>query len=309
MTVDRYSVGASFDDIPKPDLDAIMKYALWSRRKPDMLSISVALGLLVIAALMSTVIVMNREKSQLERRIRITREDMSTLEELSKIIAKEKEEMARRVASLSEEREILLARLRTSEEAARAGPAPPAETAASGKAETTLLPLKESSAPETPAAEPAEAALDEDADLEPVVALREAEKSDAEDTVAPNVTRKMVEAEKGVYSSMRDYILSQEIQRLDRYCSTHASSIYHAAGLFALGELRYKNRSMKEMTIKAYRDVISLYPRSKYASYSSHRIEQVERNLPYESRDLRYYTTHYNLPPLYDYRELEPYKQ
>ena len=63
------------------------------------------------------------------------------------------------------------------------------------------------------------------------------------------------------------------------------------------------------MTIKAYRDVIKLYSRSKYASYASHRLDQIKRNLPYRTYSLRYYSVEYNLPALYDYRELEPYKE
>ena len=48
---------------------------------------------------------------------------------------------------------------------------------------------------------------------------------DNEIVVEPNITRKMVNSEKDVYRTLRDYILAEEIQLLDRYCSTHKTSI------------------------------------------------------------------------------------
>jgi hypothetical protein len=321
MTVDRYSMGISFDEIAGPDLENIMKHVLWFRRKPDILGILVAIALMLMAAFFSTVIVLKGEKAELERKIRIVREDRTTLTKVTEDFKREKEELESRLSAVSQEREVLLARLRSLEGKRRVEmmtPTIPKES---------KVPLAEEERPIAVAAEEEPMAtieegaeLEEDLEgleepeiieefLEPIVELRRPARSDDEIVVEPNITRKMIKSERDVFNTLRDYILAEEMHLLHRYCSTHRTSIYHAAGLFALAELRYKNKSMKEMTMKAYRDVITLYPRSKYASYASHRMEQIKRNLPYESRGLKYYATNYNLPPLFSYRELEPYKK
>jgi hypothetical protein len=162
---------------------------------------------------------------------------------------------------------------------------------------------------EAAAIEPEEETAEGSLEEEPVVEVRQVTPPEDVIVVEPNITAGMIEAEKDVYNAFRNYILNEEIYSLDRYASGHRSSVYHAAALFALAEMHYRRGTMKEMTIKAYEDIIRAYPLSKYASYASHRIEQLERDLPYAARDLRFYTIRFDLPPITDYRELEPYKK
>ncbi|MEE8360394.1 MAG: PilZ domain-containing protein [Candidatus Omnitrophota bacterium] len=320
MTVDRYTMGISFDDIAKPDLENIMKHVLWFRRKPNILGIVVALVFMLLATFFSMIIVLKEEKSDLEKKVRMAREGKATLTSVNEEFKRERDEYQRRIDELSQERTVLMTRLRSAESRISAT----AVSAARAQAERAKVQIKEDEIEEEPESvlmeeaeevfllgpEEEEAALEESEEfLEPVVELRSPSVDPGEELVAPNVTRSMVESEQDIYRTLRNYILTDETHLLDRYCSTHKRSIYHAASLFALAEMRYKNGSMKEMTLNAYRDVIKLYSRSKYASYASHRIEQVDRNLPYGMRTLKYYAQNYNLPPLFDYRELEPYKK
>jgi len=119
----------------------------------------------------------------------------------------------------------------------------------------------------------------------------------------------MLEEETHTYSKFRDYILGENIQLLDRYCYQHKSSIYHAASIFALAELRYKHRQGWELVENAYEEVIKRYPMSKYATYASYRIDQIKKRLPYEVYTLKYFYTVYSPPPLLDYRDIEPYRR
>ncbi|MFH1753339.1 MAG: PilZ domain-containing protein, partial [Candidatus Omnitrophota bacterium] len=319
MTVDKYTMGISFDEIAKPDLENIMKHALWLRRKPDILGIVVALTFMILMVFISTVVVLKGEKSDLEKRIRLAREDKTNLTRMTEDFKREEGEYQRRIDELARERTLLMTRLRSAENRINASAALAADNAAASAQRAEALIAEGgiiSDGLEGALSQNAEEAFlfQEDAAeaeelLEPVVELRKTVSDPGEELVAPNVTRDMVESERDTYKILRDYILAEEVHLLDAYCSTHKRSIYHAAGLFALAEMRYKSASMKEMTLKAYRDVITLYPRSKYASYASHRLEQAGKNLPYDRYNLKYYMSNYNLPPLFDYRELEPFKK
>ncbi len=315
-TVNRYSIGVSFDEAPGPDLGNIIKHALWFKSKPELVTIAVIVGLILVAALFSTIIIFNDAKSGLEKRLRATREESMNLRKESEAILKEKEELEDSLEAIYKEHTALLSRLEKMEGRMELAAVKKREASAVKEIEAEEVLLEESAladketAPRTEETEAAEAVEEvEDVLLEPEVKLRSPEASDDDIVVKPNITRRMIKSEKDVYNTLRYYLLGEEIQLLDRYCSTHKASIYHAAGLFALAEMRYKNRSVKEMSMKAYRDVIRLYPTSKYASYASHRLDQIEKNQPYESRTLRYLAVNYNLPALFDYRELEPYKK
>jgi hypothetical protein len=314
ITVDRHSLGISFDDITKPDLDNIIKHVLWHRRKPDLFGVAVAFAVMLILAFSGTILVLRGEGAELRSRINTAREEKGQLLKEIEEIREGSSDLEDKLKALADERSMLVAKLRSAEARARESKAlaAAAQRDARAAAEEVYDEAEEADeeAPLEESAEAEEGAADEYlVDLEPVVELRRQAESEDDIVVEPNITRKMIEAEEDVYTTLRDYILADEIQLLDRYCSSNKTSIYHAAGLFALAELRYKNSAMKEMTIKAYKNVISKYPRSKYASYASHRTEQLEKSLPYTTYGLGHFRKTYNLPPLYDYRELEPYKK
>lgn len=310
VNIDRYSIGVSYDDIKEPDLVRIVKYALWFRRRPDFFAITVVAIAMLMAALLVTIMVFRGTTSQLERRLANLDEERTRLAAETEVIQREKEELEKDLEATSRQYTTLW-------ESFQRGGGERVRTKsrlAEEKAAEPILPELPEEKPiaedeetfEAEIAEPEEVAEE---DLEPVVEMRKAASAEDEIVVKPNITRKMIDSEKDAYKAFRDYILDEEIQLLDRYCSDHKTSIYHVAGLFALAELRYKNRHIKEMTIKAYRDVIRIYSRSKYASYASHRLDQLDKNLPYTAYTLKYFYIEYNLPPLYDYRELEPYKK
>ncbi len=305
IAVDRYSIGVSYDDIAEPDLSRIIKYALGFRRKPNILAVMTVIVVMVIAAFFSTIIIFRDVRSHLEARLEAVGEDRTRLAKEVEVLEGEKEDLIDELEMISQKYTALWERLREMEkkryykktEVVKKEPEKAEEVVEEEKEEEVI-------------SEPEEVKeWVEDILEEPVVELRKPVLPEDEIAFEPNITKKMIESEKGVYKTFRDYILKEEIQLLDRYCSAHRTSIYHASGLFALAELRYKTRHIKEMTIKAYRDVIRLYPKSKHASYASHRLDQITRNLPYEAYSLKYYSVEYNLPPLYDYRELEPYKE
>ena len=90
MTVDRYTMGISFDDIAKPDLENIMKHVLWFRRKPDILGIVVALVFMLLATFFSTIIVLKEEKSDLEKKVRVAREGKTMLTNINEEFKRER---------------------------------------------------------------------------------------------------------------------------------------------------------------------------------------------------------------------------
>lgn len=314
MAVDRYYIGVSYDDIAEPDLEKIIRYVLWFRRKPDIFAISIIVALVLIVAFISTTVIFRNAKSQLENRVEIAEGERLKLAKEVEVIQGEKDKIAEDLKSITRRYATLRERLKSLESEREYQKKKFVEEKKRSEALRTRLekeiPVVEKElTAEAEEAEPEEETIEAEETLEPVVELREPTKAEDEIVFEPNITRKMVESEKEVYKTFRDHILEEDIQLLDRYASLHRTSIYHAAGLFALAELRYKNRHIKEMTMKAYRDVISLYPNSKYASYASHRLEQIKRNLPYQTHTLGYYYREYNLPSLFDYRELEPYKE
>jgi len=311
MAVDRYAIGVSYDDIPQPDLEKIIRYVLWFKKKPDVFGVTVAVVLILMTAFFITLLISSGTRTQLERKLQITQREASRLMKEREAIRDKKDEIERDLESVTQ-KYIALQKTLSRLESERAYQR---ERLAE---ETQKVKVLEATVMEEEPVFPEEEAVSEDEEetLEtpeetpgPVVEIRTPVLPEEEIVFEPNITKKMVETEKDIYRAFRDYILREDMQLLDRYCSDHKTSIYHAASLFALAELRYKNRHIKEMTMKAYRDVIRLYPRSKYASYASHRLEQLERNLPYGAYSLRYFYREYNLPPLFDYRELEPYKE
>ena len=115
-----------------------------------------------------------------------------------------------------------------------------------------------------------------------------------------------IKLEEGVYKRFKELILDGKIQPLSAYVSAHRGSIYHAAALFGLAELRYKSGDMS-LAEANYVQIVEVYPRSKYALYASHRLEQIRKKYNYIRYSLRDLCEMYSLPELFDYREIEPY--
>jgi len=302
LTVDRYSIGVSYDEIAELDLTKIIRYALWFRRRPDIFAIVMIAALMLVIAFIGSGLLFRETSAQLQKKISRTEDRLAA-------VTVERDEVISQMSEIKEELEALKFKRGETRQVSRApSPVIAKSPVIEVEVEEEEMVEEEVLEPDEPdEAEPTEDEVEEI--LEPIVELRAPQPIEDEIVVEPNITRKMIDSESQIYKTFRDYILKEETQLLDRYTSLHRMSIYHAASLFALAELRYKKGHIKEMTQKAYRDVIKLYPQSKYASYASHRLEQITNNLPYNTRSLRYYSIEYNLSPLYDYRELEPYKE
>ncbi len=321
ITVDRYSLGVSYDDIAKPDLDKIIRYAMRFRRKADVFSLVIVIALLLTVAFVSAVFFFGNIRTDLERRATVAEEERQRLAGQTAEIKKEKEEIEENLENVTQkyralqkalkeierERDLQKRRLAAEEEkikALKAASAPRKEDIVLSDRDIITESEEESSG--EGAYETGDAY---DAGDEPVVKVRQDTAPEDEILFEPNITRGMVDEEKKALKSFRDYILREDIAKLSKYCSSHKSSIYHAGGLFAVAELSYKAKKAKDDTTEAYEEVIALYPGSKYASYASHRLDQLETNLQYGIYTLKHFYNEYNLPPLFDYRELEPYKE
>ena len=130
--------------------------------------------------------------------------------------------------------------------------------------------------------------------------------TEEEEVVEEEISAERLKDEEVNYNKFREYILNEKLQSLAAYVSSHRSSIYHAASLFALAELRYKHGD-KILAGESYEQVIERYPESKYALYASYRLQQLRNNNDYEDYGLRYYYLMHNLSELFDYRNIEPY--
>lgn len=321
ITVDRYSLGVSYDDIAKPDLDKIIRYGLRFRRKADIFSLVIVIALLLTVAFVSAIFFFGNVRTDLERRATVAEEERHRLAGQTAEIKKEKEEIEENLENVTQkyralqktlkeierERVIQKRRLAAEEEKIRA------LKAASASEEKDLVLSDRDIVTESGEGSSEEGGYETgdayDSADEPVVEVRQDTAPEDEILFEPNITRGMVEKEKSILKSFRDYVLREDIGKLNRYCSDHKSSIYHAGGLFAVAELSYKAKRAKEDTTEAYEEVIALYSGSKYASYASHRLDQLETNLQYGVYTLKHFYNEYNLPPLFDYRELEPYKE
>ncbi|MDD5680221.1 MAG: hypothetical protein PHI59_03155 [Candidatus Omnitrophica bacterium] len=128
----------------------------------------------------------------------------------------------------------------------------------------------------------------------------------SETSAAGTIPAERLKSEESNYRKFRELILDDKIHPLSAYLSSHRGSIYHAAALFALAEMRYKqgDTSLSEAN---YGQIVELYPESKYALYSSHRLEQLRQNYNYLRYSLQELCAKYRLPELFDYRNIEPY--
>ena len=72
---DKYMIGVSYDDMPEPDLAKLMKYALFFRRRADMLAITMLTILVLVITFITTTVIYKKERLQLEKKIEAAKHD------------------------------------------------------------------------------------------------------------------------------------------------------------------------------------------------------------------------------------------
>jgi len=298
--VDTYSFGISYDFINELEYEKIVSYVKWLRLKPTLILASIVL--LSVALVFSSTLLfqVHRKKTENEKqllkslsegkRAKIARQaaEKKASEAKTELEAAKSKDMAMQAAL-----EKLVERKKNFEEISRLSEEDKEEL------QFQIEELKE-----------------EKALLEEQVAKGEI----TEEPKGIGTEKGVLEQEEGIqeipeerlmaeevnYNNFRELILNEKMRSLSAYVSTHRSSIYHAAGLFALAELRYKNGE-RGLAVVSYAQVIEMYPRSKYALYASHRMDQLKKNHPYEFHMLKDFYDSYNLPELLDYRNIKPY--
>ena len=297
--VDTYLFGISYDFINEVEYEKIISYVKWLHLRPKV--ISAIIVLLVIAFVLSSVFLFKINKRRIEserglvktvaesrraRKAKIQAEEKKSLMK-TELEAGERERVAMRVAfaKLAEKKKTLEEMSRLSEEERE-----DLQLQIEELAEEKML-LEEEIERET-------AESGEEAGIEKEISERE--------EGVTEISEKRLKSEEPNYNRFRELVLNEKIQSLSAYTSTHRSSIYHAAALFALAELRYKHKG-RALAEVSYNQVIELYSRSKYALYSSHRLGQLGIMASYEYYTLKDFYDTYNLPKLLDYRNIEPY--
>jgi len=305
VPMDKYAIGISYENIREEDASRIVKYALWLYRRPAFIASVIVLLIMITTILFTSASNLRIAKRRLQEEVETGYKEKRSLMDRVKKVEHEKGELSSDLERAIEKQKILSA---------------PAVFVKEKKPDVikTEEPYEVESSFEWESEEyeeefPEEQLLEEEEFFEELSPVLEEELLIDEDEVEEieeeefGITKEMIEDEVEIYKKFRDYILKGDIQLLDRYCYQHRSSIYHAAGLFALAELRYENRHDWKSIENSYQEVIKRYPQSKYATYSSHRLKQIERRLAYSTYSLRYFYILYNLPPLFDYREIEPH--
>ncbi|MDP3789426.1 MAG: hypothetical protein Q8R48_03375, partial [Candidatus Omnitrophota bacterium] len=295
--LDTYFFGVSYDFINEIEYDRIVNYTKWLRLKPRLIFLTiVTLGL---AFILSTIFLfeVNSRKREKEKELLVSvaegklaekakteaEENKLKAEAMLKEIENQQATLTANLKKVETERKALEKRAKLSEEDRE-------------HLQTALEEaLEDKAVLERQAEEQSEEAQSESEATESVPAAGE-----------DGITPERLKSEEGNYKKFKELILDGKIQPLSAYVSSHRGSIYHAAALFALAEIRYKqgDRSLAEAN---YINIVEIYPRSKYASYSSHRLEQIRRQLTYDAYGLQDLYNTYKLPELFDYRSIEPY--
>ena len=295
--VDTYSFGVSYDFINEIDYDRIMKYVKWLQMKPKI--IFLALVLLSAGFIFTSAFLykenMRRQKSENQLKETIVEEKLAKAararaERRAEGFETDLDSLARRQMAIQaaflklvEEKKALEKITELSEE--------------------TRQDLEEQVEEMAREREVLEAEIEE-AELQATEVEEYYEESEEVDT--KKISKERLNAEDANYVKFRELILNEKIQSLSVYVSTHRSSIYHAAALFALAELRYKNedRALAEVN---YNQIIEFYPKSIYALYASHRLDQLRSNYMYDYYSLQDFYQDYNISEFFDYREIAPY--
>jgi len=294
--VDTYLFGVSYDFINEIDYDRIMNYVKWLRLKPKLTFLT--LVLLTAVAIFSSIFLykVNMGRVDSERRLEesiveeklaksargLAEKRMGGLETVLDTLEQKQMAIQTAFVKLAEEKKALERVSKLSEETRR-----------------DLEDQVEEMARE-------QEVLEQQIEQEELDYPYEFEPEEPAEIDHKKISEERLIAEEANYDKFRELILNEKIQSLSAYVSTHRSSIYHAAALFALAELRYKDgeRSLAEIN---YNQIIEFYPRCIYALYSSHRLDQLRAYHGYEYRSLQDFYNNYNLPELYDYRDIQPY--
>ncbi|MFH0839516.1 MAG: hypothetical protein V1883_00675 [Candidatus Omnitrophota bacterium] len=293
--VDTYAFGVSYDFINEIEYERIVDYIRWLHLKPRLSMLAVVilgvfLTLTIAGLLQINVRRMEKEKELLVYSAENKRAEAATAEAEKNRIRAESElmdvqnkqsEIEERIKKTEEEKTALERKARLSEE------------------DRATLQAAFEEVTEDKAALEKSAEENEESAIVPV-------EVESEPPDAGGISAQRIKLEEGVYKRFNELILDGKIHPLSAYVSAHRGSIYHAAALFALAELRYKagDASLAEAN---YAQIVELYPRSKYARYASHRLDQIRQKHNYVRYSLKDLCEKYNLPELFDYRSIEPY--
>ncbi len=300
---DEYLFGVSYDFINEFEYERIMAYVRWLRLRPRIITAGIILLAIGLIAVSYTLYHINERKIQSEKRLAVSVQEGKKAERARLSADNARKEMENALMREEQKRQImqtLAARLAREKKKL-------SELSARSEEDRQKLETQLEEYEEEPLWQ------EEDADIEVESAVEETETQEFRDTQEPDTkeeegNEERIRSEAVNYARFRESILNEKIQSLDAYLSAHPSSIYHAAALFALAELRYKygEKGLAEVN---YDEVIELYPNSKYALYSSHRLEQIGKNYNYDYYTLKHFCDTYGLPEFYDYRNVEPYIQ
>lgn len=296
--VDTYMFGVSYDFVNEIEYKEIMNYVKWLRLKPKLILLAVVLLAIAFAFSFTLLLKINKRRMESESKLSesITESKRAKAEKMA--AEKKKSEMETTLETI--EKEYLAIQADYGKLVEEKGIFEKVATLSEEDKRELQLQLEELAREKAALEEQIEKGLAE------VGKEIEVEEVPSKTEAIAEISKERLKAEKVNYKNFRELILNGKIQGLDAYVSTHQSSIYHAAALFALAELRYKHGE-RALAYVNYSQVIELYPESKYALYSSHRLEQLSKNFPYEYYALKDFYTTYNLPELCDYREIEPY--
>jgi len=298
--IDTYYFGISYDFINELEYEKIMDYVQWLRAKPRLIVLGIIF--LAICLVLSTVFLfkINMRKNVIKR-------------ELSASAAEGKRARAAKIQA-ENKKSAMETKLEASKRRQVAMQAAVEKLAEQKKALEEISKWKEGDNQDlqitierlTEEKKILEEKINHEGESIEEEQYAKGETSEkAEDGAAEKFASRL-KSEEPNYDKFSELILNERIQGLDAYLSGHRGSIYHAAALFALAELRYKytDKALAEVN---YDEVITLYPKSKYALYSSHRLDQLRRNYNYDYYTLRDFYDEYNLPELFDHRNIEPY--
>ncbi len=297
--LDTYYFGISYDFINELEYEKIESYVRWLRLKPWLIGFTI--GILSVAMIVTLVVLFNVNQRRIESEKELTESIFESRRafkarqraEREKVdIETQLEEMQQKKLAMQAVLEKLVKSQRKLEDLSKVSEEDRREL----QARLDELAAEKASLEERIEQVQSEA---EEGQIE-----TEGAPEDKSKTTGASKWR--LAAEETNYNRFRELILNEKIHSLGAYLSAHRSSIYHAASLFALAELRYKYGE-RSLAAVSYNQVIELYPRSKYALYASHRLDQLNKNYNYEQFTLKYLCDEYNLPELFDYRNIEPY--
>ena len=248
--VDTYCFGVSYDFINEIDYDRIMKYVKWLQLKPKIVFSALVL---LTAGLIFTSAFLYKENMRRQRS-----EDQLKETIVEEKLAKAARDRAEKRAEGFETDLDSLARRQMAIQAAflKLADEKKALEKITELSEETRQDLEEQVEEMVREREILEAEIEE-------TELKEAEAEEyyeeTEEVDTKKISEERLKAEEANYVKFRELILNEKIQSLSAYVSTHRSSIYHAAALFALAELRYKNedRSLAEVN---YNQIIEFRP-------------------------------------------------